>query len=570
MKILGISCFYHDSAAAIIDDGKIIAAAEEERFSRIKHDSGFPVHAIKFCLEKADLKESDLNWVVFYEKPFLKFERITLSSLATVPYGREPFVNGYRVWLKDKLWIKLTIAKKVGIDSKKILFTQHHMSHAAVAYYTSPFDSAAILTCDGVGEWTTTSWGRGKGNKVYLEQEIKFPHSLGLFYSVFTQFLGFQINEGEFKVMGLAPYGQPRFVDKVKKLIHQSSDGSFKLNMNYFNFHLSDKVSFNQKFIDLFGVLPVDPKDSDRVVPLYADIAASCQRVLDEVLLTIAKKVREKTGEENLCYAGGVALNGVTNWKIFKEAGFKNFFVHPAAGDSGGALGAALYVYYHVLGKVKRATFISPYLGRENLEEETRIYLTENNIQAKKYSDKELINRVAALLLKKKVVGWVRGRFEWGPRALGARSILADPRDKKMKDLVNAKIKFREAFRPFAPVCLYENGDRYFEINKNDLEQQPLQYMIAVVPVRPEWQSKLGAITHVDGTARPQFIKRNVNPMYYDVIKAFGEKSGINVLLNTSFNLKGQPIVNTCEEAYDTFMKSGIDALVLGNYLIIK
>ncbi len=570
MKILGISCFYHDSAAALIDNGKIIAAAEEERFSRIKHDSGFPTHAIKFCLDKSKIKGSDLNWVVFYEKPFLKFERITLSSLATVPKAREMFINGYRVWLKDKLWVKSTIAKNVGIDSEKILFTQHHISHAGAAYYTSSFDSAAILTCDGVGEWTTTSWGRGSGNIITLEKEIKFPHSLGLFYSAFTQFLGFQINEGEFKVMGLAPYGKPRFTQEVEKLIKQSSDGSFHLNLSYFNFHLSDKVSFSQKFIDLFGVEPQDPKRSDEVIPIYADIAASAQKVLDEKLLVIARNIREQTGEENLCYAGGVALNGVTNWKIFKEAGFKNIFIHPAAGDSGGALGAALYTYHHVFNKPKNNTFITPYLGKENSEEEINEFLELNGIKAKRYDDKKLVKKVSGMLHKKKVIGWVRGRFEWGPRALGARSILADPRDKKMKDLVNAKIKFREAFRPFAPVCLYEDGDKYFDVGKEGKDQQPLQYMIAVVPVRPVWQSKLGAITHVDGTARPQFIKREVNPMYYDVIKAFGKKAGINVLLNTSFNLKGQPIVNTCQEAYDTFMKSGIDALVLGNYLIEK
>lgn len=570
MKILGISCFYHDSAAAIVENGKIIAAAEEERFSRIKHDSGFPTHAIKFCLEKAGFKGSDLNWVVFYEKPFLKFERITLSSLATVPFAREMFVNGYRVWLKDKLWIKSIIAKNVGIDSGRILFTQHHISHAAVAYYTSPFDSAAILTCDGVGEWTTTSWGKGKKNRITLEKEIKFPHSLGLFYSAFTQFLGFQINEGEFKVMGLAPYGRPRFTEKVEKLIKQSVDGSFHLDLSYFNFHISDKKSFNQKFIDLFKVPPVDPKNSDKVREVYADIAASAQAVLDEVLLTIARKVKETTGEENFCYAGGVALNGVTNWKIFKEAGFKNIFVHPAAGDSGGALGAALYTYHHVFNKPKNNSFTTPYLGKENAEEDVREFLESDGIKARRYNDKELIKKVSDMLFRKKVIGWVRGRFEWGPRALGARSILADPRDKKMKDLVNAKIKFREAFRPFAPVCLYEDGDKYFEVGKDGKEQQPLQYMIAVVPVRAQWQSKLGAITHVDGTARPQFIKREVNPVYYNVIKAFGKKAGINVLLNTSFNLKGQPIVNTCKEAYDTFMRSGIDALVLGNYLIVK
>lgn len=567
MKILGISCFYHDSAAALVDNGKIIAAAEEERFSRKKHDSGFPKRAIDFCLSHANINAKDLNWVVFYEKPLSKFERLSLTFLATAPKARESFINAYRTWFKSKLWIKSLIAKEVGVSENKILFTGHHLSHAATTFYTSPFERAAMLTCDGVGEWTTTAWGKAENGKVSLDYELKFPHSLGLFYSVFTQFLGFQINEGEFKVMGLAPYGTPKYVNEVEKLIYQSSDGSFKLDMNYFKFHYSDKVSYSQKFIDLFGVSPVDPKESDEVKQVYADIAASAQKVLDDKLLVIARNVHEKTGMENLCYSGGVALNGVTNWKIFKEAGFKNIFIHPAAGDSGGALGSALYTYHHILGKEKKYPLINVYFGKENTEEEIKDFLEKNDIKVEKLSDEELVKKVAGMLLKKKVVGWVRGRFEWGPRALGARSILADPRDKKMKDLVNAKIKFREAFRPFAPVCLYEDGEKYFDCDKT---QEPLHYMIAVVPVREKWQSKLGAITHIDGTARPQFIKREQNPMYYDVIKAFGKKSGINVLLNTSFNLKGEPIVNTCEDAYNTFMRSGIDALVLGNYLINK
>lgn len=570
MKILGISCFYHDAAAVLIDDGKIIAAAEEERFSRVKHDSGFPKHAIDFCLKQGGIKAKDLNWVVFYEKPFIKFERLTLSFLATAPFARESFVNAYKVWLKDKLWIKSLLIKEIGVPEGKILFTGHHLAHAAVAFYTSPFKEAAILTCDGVGEWTTAAWGKAQNGKVSLDCELRFPHSLGLFYSVFTQFLGFQINEGEFKVMGLAPYGKPKYTDKVEKLIRQSPDGSFKLDMSYFKFHYSDKVSYGQKFIDLFGVPPVDPKDSDEVKQVYADIAASAQKVLDEKLLVIARHVKEETGMENLCYAGGVALNGVTNWKIYKEAGFKNIFVHPAAGDSGGAMGAALYVCHHILGNLRKYEFTGPYFGSENSEEDIKKFIKENSIKAVKLSDTQLTKKVGEMLTKRKVIGWVKGRFEWGPRALGNRSILADPRDKKMKDLVNAKIKFREAFRPFAPVALYEYANKYFDVGKEGLKQKVLEYMIAVVPVRPEWQKRLGAITHVDGTARPQFIKRSVNKAYYDVIREFGKRTGVYCLLNTSFNLKGEPIVNTCEDAYNTFMKSGIDALVLGNYIIEK
>lgn len=570
MKILGISCFYHDSAAVLIDDGKIVAAAEEERFSRIKHDSGFPKKAIEFCLQEGKIKPKDINWVVFYEKPFIKFERLILTYLATIPHARQSFVNAFKTWFKSKLWIKTLIASEIGISDKKILFTGHHLAHSAAAFYTSPFDKSALLTCDGVGEWTTTAWGKAEDGKVSLDYELKFPHSLGLFYSVFTQYLGFQINEGEFKVMGLAPYGKPIYTGQVEKLIKQSTDGSFKLDMNYFTFHFSDTVTYNQKFIDLFGVPPVDPKDSDEVKQVYADIAASAQKVLDEKLLVIAKNIRQKTGMDNLCYAGGVALNGVTNWKIFKEAGFKNIYIQPAAGDSGGALGAALYVYHHILGNKKKKALEGPYFGAQNSEEDIKKFLQDNSIEAKKLSDSELTKVVGEMLTKKKVIGWVKGRFEWGPRALGNRSILADPRDKKMKDLVNAKIKFREAFRPFAPVCLYEYGDKYFEVGKDGVNQKILEYMISVVPVRPEFQKKLGAITHVDGTARPQFIKREVNKAYYDVIKEFGKRTGIYCLLNTSFNLKGEPIVNTCENAYNTFMKSGIDALVLGNYLIEK
>lgn len=414
MKILGISCYYHDAAAALIDNGEIIAAAEEERFSRVKHDSGFPKHAIDFCLHHAKISARELDWIVFYEKPFLKFERITLSFLATAPGARGSFVNAYKTWLKDKLWIKATIAKNLRIPSQKILFSGHHLSHAASAFYTSPFKSAALLTCDGVGEWTTTAWGKGSGNKISLKEEIRFPHSLGLFYSVFTQFLGFQINEGEYKVMGLAPYGKPRFIDKVERLINQSRDGSFQLNLDYFNFHVSDKVSFSNKFVKLFGVSPLDPQKSDQVIEVYADIAASAQKVLEEKLLVIAKHIRAQTGAENLAYAGGVALNGVANWRIFKEAGFKNIFIHPAAGDSGGALGAALYVYHHIVGKPRLEKFEHVYLGEENSEEAIKTFLKENNIKARRLSETQLTDRVVDLLTRKKAIGWIQGRFEWG------------------------------------------------------------------------------------------------------------------------------------------------------------
>lgn len=569
MNILGVSCFYHDGAAALIRDGKILAAAEEERFSRVKHDSSFPVHSIDFCLSKAKIKSQDLDYVVFYEKPFLKFERITLTALATAPSGRGNFVKAFKTWLKDKLWIKSAIASKLKLPANKILFSGHHISHAASSYYTSPFKSAALLTCDGVGEWTTTAWGRGDGNKIKLEGEIKFPHSLGLFYSTFTQFLGFEINEGEYKVMGLAPYGKPKYVDRVNKLIKQNQDGSYKLNLKFFNFHISDQTSYSKDFVKLFKVPPRNPKQNEEVSQIYADIAASAQKVLEEKLLVIAKYIRKITNEENLCYGGGVALNGVANWKIFKEAGFKNIFIHPAAGDSGGAVGAALYLYHHVLGKNRKEESEGFYLGQENSEKSIVSFFKKENIKAQKLSDSKLEERLTDKLINGKVIGWVKGRFEWGPRALGARSILADPRSKKMKDLVNSKIKFREGFRPFAPVILFEEAEKYFDVG-NAVQQQPLQYMLAVVPVKKEKRRKLGAITHVDGSARPQFIKKNINPKYYNLVKSFGQATGVPVLLNTSFNLRGEPLVNSCQDAFKTFMQSGIDSLVLENYLIEK
>lgn len=569
MNILGISCFYHDGASALIRDGKIISAAEEERFSRIKHDSRFPKFAIDFCLSKGKIKSQDLDYVVFYEKPFLKFERITLAALATAPFGRDNFIKAYKTWLKDKLWIKSAIASKLKIPSNKILFSEHHISHASSSYYTSPFKASALLTCDGVGEWTTTAWGRGIGNKIKLEGEIRFPHSLGLFYSTLTQFLGFEINEGEYKVMGLAPYGNPKYVDKVNKLIKQSKDGSYRLNLDYFKFHISDKVSYSEKFISLFKVPPRDPKKSEEVSQIYADIAASAQKVLEEKLLVIAKYIKKMTGEENLCYAGGVALNGVANWKIFKEAGFKNIFIHPAAGDSGGAVGAALYLYHHVLGKIRKEFGGDYYLGQENSDKDIISILKRKNIKAQKLSDGKLEERLTDKLKKGKVIGWVKGRFEWGPRALGARSILADPRSREMKNIVNSKIKFREGFRPFAPVVLYEEATKYFEVEGVE-NQKPLEYMLAVVPVKKNKRMNLGAITHVDGSARPQLIKKNVNPMYYNLVKSFGQATGVPVLLNTSFNLKGEPLVNSCEDALKTYMNSGLDSLVLGNHLIEK
>lgn len=569
MRILGISCYYHDSAAALTEDGNVITAAQEERFSRVKHDPSFPTRAIAFCLRKANIAPADLDWVVFYEKPFLKFERITLSALSTVPFSRSQFVNAYHTLLLSKLWIRTTIAKHLGIPINKIVFSTHHLSHAASAFYTSPFTSSAIVTCDGVGEWTTTAWGRGYENSISLDYEISFPHSLGLLYSTFTQFLGYEINDGEYKVMGLAPYGKPRFTSRINKMLKQQRDGSFQLNMRYFAFHRSDKISYSQSFIDLIGLLPLSPARAETPPQSYADVAASIQQVLEEKLLTIAKYVRKRTGEENLCFAGGVALNALANWKIFKTSGFKNIYVHPAAGDAGGAIGAALYMYHHICKKPRTFSFKTIYLGEENTPQTVATFIKKKGIDAVKCSERKLVDRVVDLLIKGNVVGWVQGRFEWGPRALGARSILADPRNPAMRDLVNKKIKFREAFRPFAPVVPIEEGNRFFEVGHPPYPSL-LSYMLAVVPVRNRVRHQLGAVTHVDGSARPQFLEKSLNPVYYNVIKGFGQASGTPALLNTSFNLRGEPIVNTCNEAYETFMRSGLDALVLENYLIVK
>lgn len=568
MIILGISCYYHDAAAAILKDGQLLAAADEERFTRKKHDSGFPSRAIDFCLQTANITPCDIDWVVFYEKPFVKFERITLSALATAPLARQTFINAYKTWLKNKLWIKSQITQQLKITDAKILFCGHHLSHAASAYYASGFERAALITCDGVGEWTTTSFGRAYGNKLFLDWEIKFPHSLGLFYSAFTQYAGFEINEGEYKVMGLAPYGKPEYYDKINKLITQTSDGSFQIDLSYFNYHKSDQLAFNDKLVRLLGIPPQKSENSDQIIPAYANLAASVQKVLEEKLLAIAKYVRKQTGEENLCYAGGVALNGVANWKIFQEAGFANIFIQPAAGDAGGALGAALYAYHHILDNQRVFVQSHCYWGQQNDPTAIKKFIDSNNIKAILLGDEQLEDRLVDMLTDKKVIGWVKGRFEWGPRALGARSILADPRDKKMKELVNSKIKFREGFRPFAPVVIYEKGHDYFETGNKP--PSLVEYMLAVVPVKPEKRPQLGAITHVDGTARPQFIKKNINPSYWRLVNKFGQATGTPVLLNTSFNLKGEPIVNTYSEAFDTFSKSSLDALVLENYLLEK
>ncbi len=593
MYILGISCHYHDAAACLLKDGEVIAAAEEERFTRIKHDSSFPVNAINFCLEYARIKNSDIDYVVFNEKPFLKFERIIKTIFATYPLAAGIFQESVINWMGNKLWIKSLIEEKISINPDKILFCQHHISHAASSFLCSPFQEAAILTCDGVGEWGTAAIGFGKSdwkeagqNDIQLFEEIRFPHSLGLLYSAFTAFLGFEVNEGEYKVMGMAGFGEPKYVDKIYKLIKVNEDGSFRLNMEYFSFHYHTKKSFNKRFEKLFGK-PRDPKahfitsktsrydyaisptkEEIEKNQYYADIAASIQKVTEETLVRIANYLHKKTGQKKLCLAGGVALNCVANSKILQEAPFEEIFIQPAAGDAGGAMGAALYVWHCLLQKQRKFVLKHAFWGKEYSETEVKSFLTENRINYEYIKDTDkFLDSVTALLVLGKVVGWFQGRFEWGPRALGNRSILADPRNEKMKDIVNIKIKFREPFRPFAPAVLSEKCEDFFEFTKSK-NQYPLKFMLYTIPVRK--RELIPAVTHIDGSSRVQIVDKETNPLFYRLIEKFYQITGIPLLLNTSFNLKGEPIVNTPQEAFNTFIKSDMDMLVLGNFIIKK
>jgi len=591
VDILGISCYYHDAAAVLLRDGKIVAAAEEERFTRIKHDYGFPSQAIKFCLETGGIQGPDLDHVVFFEKPFRKLDRILMSVLQTYPQSWKVFRESMITWMIDKLWVGSTIESELGIPKSKVLFCEHHLSHAASAYLCSPFDEAAILTVDGVGEWVTGTWGVGRGNEMRLHQKMEFPHSLGLLYSAFTAFLGFEVNEGEYKVMGMAPYGQPRYVDKVWKLVKQNSDGSFALDMDYFSFHHSTEKTFNRRFVDLFGA-PRPPKmqfytegtgfpkyfgdapanygEECRLNQFYADVAASIQRVTEELMLGMANKLYQQTGLKRLCIAGGVGLNSVANGRILRETPFEELYVQPAAGDGGGALGAALWAYHTLLGKPRNGCMDHAYWGRSYSAGEVSDFLREKNIPHQQIdNDDALLDTVVERLMQGKVIGWFQGRFEWGPRALGNRSILADPRNPEMKDIVNSKIKFREPYRPFAPSVLAERTEKYFDF-PDAVRHHPARYMLYVVPVRPAEQSHLPAITHVDGTGRLQTVFRKQNPRYYDLIERFGQATGMPVVLNTSFNLKGEPIVTTPANAFSTFSKSEMDCLVLENFLVEK
>lgn len=591
MHILGVSCYYHDAAAALLRDGQLIAAAEEERFSRVKHDYGFPKSAIQFCLDTAGIRGEELDYVVFFEKPFRKFDRILMSVLQTYPKSWKVFRESMITWMIDKLWVGSTLESELGVPKERVLFCEHHLSHAASAFLCSPFDEAGILTVDGVGEWTTGTWGTGRGGEIKLMRQTDFPHSIGLLYSAFTAFLGFEVNEGEYKVMGMAPYGQPRYVDKVWKLIRRNDDGSFALNMEYFSFQHSTEATFSAKFIELFGE-PRPPKmyfytkasgfpkyfgeppanfeEMCERNQFYADIAASIQRVTEELLLGMAREIHKQTGLKKLCIAGGVGLNSVANGRILRETPFEELYIQPAAGDGGGALGAALWAYNTLLGKPRNFCMSHAYWGQSYGTDEIRSFLAENNI-AHRFIEKDdqLLDAAVERLKDGKVIGWFQGRFEWGPRALGHRSILADPGNPGMKDIVNTKIKFREPYRPFAPSVLAERAEDYFEL-REAARHYPARYMLYVVPVKESKQSVLPAITHVDGTGRLQTVFREQSPRYYNLIERFGQATGVPVLLNTSFNLKGEPIVTTPANAFHTFSASEMDTLVLGNFVVDK
>ncbi len=590
MYILGISCFYHDAAAALLKDGALVAAAEEERFSRKKHDFGFPAEAIRFCLKQAGIEGTDLDYVVFYEKPFVKFDRILMTALATFPRSWGVFRESMITWFKDKLWIKKLIRSHLDLPSDKILFVDHHTSHAASAFFCSPFSEAATLTFDGVGEWATATIGRAQAawdhqgrNDLRILGEMRFPHSLGLLYSAFTAFLGFEVNDGEYKVMGMAAYGEPRYVDKVHKLIHVMEDGSFWLDMRYFSYHYSLDRTFSHRFEELFGS-PRDPgsefvtsasdpdvaRDGETVrrSQYYADVAASVQKVTEEVVLSMARQAYKETGLKKLCVAGGVALNSVANGRIVREGPFDEVYIQPAAGDSGGALGAALYVHHVVLGHPRGFTMEHAYWGSQYEPGEIREVLDRTGLKYQAFeSDERLIDVLVDDLIKGKVVGWFQGRFEWGPRALGNRSILADPRRPEMKGIVNSKIKFREPFRPFAPAILEEKALDYFSFDA--VKQYPVRFMLLVLPLREDKADLIPAVNHA-GTGRLQTVRREWNPRYHEIVKRFGQATGVPVVLNTSFNLRGEPIVTDPAHATSTFLRSGLDILIMENFRIEK
>ena len=590
--ILGISAYYHDSAAAVLVDGNIISAAQEERFSRRKHDPRFPEQAIRFCLDQAGLSISDLDAVTYYEKPLLTFERLLETYIGASPRGGRSFVAAMQTWLKEKLFLKRTIQQKLqtmagdGQAIPQLLFSEHHLSHAAAAFFPSPFASSAVLCMDGVGEWATTSAWMGTGNEIKPIWELSFPHSLGLLYSAFTFYCGFKVNSGEYKLMGLAPYGEPKYVETIKNnLIDIKNDGTFRLNLQFFKFHRGFRMT-SQRFHALFGQPPRDP-ESD-LKPFHMDLAASIQVVTEDIVLALARSLHEETGAKNLCLAGGVALNCVANGRLLREGPFDNIWIQPASGDAGSALGAALVTWHQHFNQTRtpnsRDAMHGTYLGPAFSNQDICSYLESQNIPFQSQNDEQLFNSVATLLDEGKVVGWFNGRMEFGPRSLGARSILGDPRNQDMQSVMNLKIKYRESFRPFAPAVLADHVQNQFELDQSS------PYMLIVAPVKKELctpmtqeqdqlfgidklnvpRSSLPAVTHVDYSARVQTVHAETNPRFHGLLSAFHARTGCPTLVNTSFNVRGEPIVCTPEDAYRCFMRTEMDVLVLENQILLK
>jgi carbamoyltransferase len=592
MHILGLSAFYHDSAAALVRDGEVIAAAQEERFSRRKHDSRFPHHATEYCLAEGGVALKDIDRVVFYDKPLLKFERLLETYLAYAPRGIRSFQMALPLWVREKLFQKTLLAKALerhgtGFDvQNRLLFAEHHQSHAASAFFASPFDEAAVLTMDGVGEWATTSAAIGRGNRLDISKEIHFPHSLGLLYSAFTYYTGFKVNSGEYKVMGLAPYGEPKYAQRIfDSLIHVKPDGSFRLDLSYFDYCTGLRMT-NGRFDALFGAPARKP--SERLTQLHMDVAASIQAVLDEIVLRLTRSLARETGSRNLCLAGGVALNCVSNGKVLRDGRFERIWIQPASGDAGGALGAALAAYYVNEGRPRRANCFDSmkgaYLGPEYGQQETEQRLAAAGAHFTVMDNDALLQSSVEALAEGKALGWFQGRMEFGPRALGARSILGDARSPKMQSLLNLKVKYRESFRPFAPSVLCDDVSEWFELDR----ESPYMLLVAEVAkgrrrtMTPDEQklfgieklniprSEIPAVTHVDYSARIQTVHRETNPRYYALLAAFKERTGCPVIVNTSFNVRGEPIVCTPEDAFRCFMGTEIEALAIGNCFLRK
>ena len=593
MRVLGISAFYHDSAAALIEDGALVGAAQEERFTRKKHDSGFPEKAVQYCLDTAGIKLGDVDYVAFYDKPFLKFERLLETYLAFAPRGFNSFRMAMPLWLKEKLFQKTLLRdemKKWQPDfdwQKRLLFGEHHQSHAASAFFPSPFEEAAILCMDGVGEWATTSLGWGQGNKLEMLREIHFPHSLGLLYSAFTYYTGFKVNSGEYKVMGLAPYGEPRFKDLIlDKIVDLKEDGTFRLDQQYFDYCTGLRMT-NSKFADLFGGPARKPEEM--LNQTHMDLAASVQAVTEEIVIRLGRSVKKETGAKNICLAGGVALNCVANGKLLREGLFENIWVQPAAGDAGGAVGAAYAAYHGFMGQPRKLNghmdgMAGSYLGPEYTDDEIAERLTKAGAKLTRLTRDQMIEQTAQALADSKAIGWMQGRMEFGPRSLGARSILGDARSPSMQKTLNLKVKYRESFRPFAPAVLREDLEQYFDIKSDS------PYMLMVAPVNEGRRramtaeeeklfgidklnvprSDIPAVTHVDYSARIQTVHKETNPAFHDLLEAFKAKTGSSVLVNTSFNVRGEPIVCTPEDAWRCFMGSEIDVLVVGNCFLKK